>query len=89
MSDASQPEVDLLDSPEVVSLKFTGNRLHKSKGTWQFITNQGHPASIFGKYLFERRFEIWNFRNICCKIYCLPVSPRIFEHPRNGLITLF
>ena len=58
MSDASQPEVDLLDSPEVVSLKFTGNRLHKSKGTWQFITNQGHPASIFGKYLFERRFVV-------------------------------
>ena len=25
---------------------------------------QGHPASIFGKYLFGRRFEIWNFRNI-------------------------
>ena len=87
MSDASQPEVDLLDSPEVVSLKFTGNRLHKSKGTWRFITNQGHPASIFGKYLFERRFE--NFRNICCKIYCSPISPRIFEHLRNGIITHF
>ena len=22
------------------------------------IENQGHPTSIFGKYLFERRFEI-------------------------------
>ena len=41
---------------------------------------QGHPTTIFGKYLFGRRFEIQNFRNICCKISCLPNSPRIFEH---------
>ena len=30
-----------------------------------------------------------NFRNICCKISCLPASPRIFEHLQNGIITLF
>ena len=47
---------------------------------------RGHPMSIFGKYLFERRFEIWNFRNICCKIFCLPASPRIFEHLKNDII---
>ena len=46
----------------------------------------GHPTSIFGKYLFGRRFEIKNFRNICYKISCLPASPRIFEHLRNSII---
>ena len=34
----------------------------------------GAPNVNFGKYLFGRRFEIQNFRNICCKISCLPVS---------------
>ena len=50
---------------------------------------QGHPTTIFGKYLFGRRFEIYNFRNICCKISCLPASPRIFEHLNNGIIAYF
>ena len=48
--------------------------------------DQGHPTSIFGKYLFGGQFEIWSFRNICCKISCLPASPRIFEHLKNGII---
>ena len=54
-------------------------------------TCQGHPTSIFGKYLltFGKRFEIWNFRNICCKISCLPACPRIFEHLKNGIIAHF
>ena len=47
---------------------------------------QGHPTSIFGKYLFGRRFEIQKFRNICCKISCLLASPRIFEHLKKGKI---
>ena len=47
---------------------------------------QGHATSIFGKYLFGRRFEISNFRNICCEISCLPASPRIFKHLRTGII---
>ena len=50
---------------------------------------QGQPTSIFGKYLFGRRFEIYNFRNICCKISCLPASPRIFERLRSGIIAHF
>ena len=50
---------------------------------------QGHPTSIFGKYLFGRRFEIYNFRNICCKISCLPASPRIFDHLKPGITALF
>ena len=50
---------------------------------------QGHPTTIFGKYLFGRRFAIYNFRNICCKISCLPASPRIFEHLKNGIIAHF
>ena len=50
---------------------------------------QGHPTSIFGKYLFGRRFEIYNFRNICCKISCLPASPRTFEHLKNSIFAHF
>ena len=32
------------------------------------------------------RKTIWDleFRNICCKISCLPASPKIFEHLKNG-----
>ena len=51
-----------------------------------FVKWQGHPTSIFGKYLIGSRFEIYNFRNICCKIFCLLASPRIFEHLKIGLI---
>ena len=31
---------------------------------YQFTNLQGHPTTIFGKYLFGRRFEIQNFRSI-------------------------
>ena len=30
-----------------------------------------------------------NFRNICCKIFCLPAFPRIFEHQKIGIIAHF
>ena len=33
--------------------------------------------------------DLRNFRNICCKISCLPASPRIFEHLKNGIIAQF
>ena len=39
-------------------------------------TFQGHPTSIFGKY-------------VCCKISCLPASPGIFKHLKNGIIAHF
>ena len=55
----------------------------------QFATCQGHPTSIFGKYLFRRRFERQNFRNISCKIPCFPASPWVFEHLKNGIIAHF
>ena len=29
------------------------------------------------------------FVDFCCKISCLPASPRIFEHLQNGIITHF
>ena len=50
---------------------------------------QGHPTTIFGR--ISVRNAIWdlNFRNICCKISCLPASPRIFEHVKNGVIAYF
>ena len=62
---------------------------YKNTINTQTPSYQGHPTAIFGKYLFGRRFEIYNFRNICCKISCLPASPRIFEHLQNGIITHF
>ena len=37
---------------------------------------RGHPTSIFGKY-------------VCCKISCLPASPGIFKHLKNGIIAHF
>ena len=43
------------------------------------LIKQGHPTSIFGKYLFGKRFEIENFRNICCKISCLPASKKWYN----------
>ena len=50
---------------------------------------QGHPTAIFGKYLFGRQFEIWNFRNIVVKfLACVPLF-RIFEHLTNGIIAHF
>ena len=39
-------------------------------------TFQGHPTSIFGKY-------------VCCNISCLPASPGIFKHLKNGIIAHF
>ena len=50
---------------------------------------RGTQRKFSEKYLFRRRFEIYNFRNICCKIYFLPASPRIFEHLKNGIIAYF
>ena len=55
--------------------EFSGCRFRQCILSTIFI--QGNPMSIFGKYLFGRRFQIYNFRNICCKISCLPASPRI------------
>ena len=56
---------------ELVLLKFTWWTLKQKAGSEIRVPiKQGHPTSIFGKYLFGRRFEIYNFRNICCKISC-------------------
>ena len=52
-------------------------------------TKHEHPTPIFGKYLYGRRFEIQNFRNIFCKIFCLPASTRIFEPLKSGVIAQF
>ena len=50
---------------------------------------QGHPTSVFGENICSEDDWIYNFRNICCKISCLPDSPRIFEHLKNGIIAHF
>ena len=52
-------------------------------------TLRGTQRQFSENYLFGRRFAICNFRNICCKISCLPASPRIFEHLKNGIIAYF
>ena len=66
------------------------NRIRKKHFIFQEDISQGHPTSIFRKYLFGRWFEIYNFWNIYhCKISCLPASPRIFEHLNNGKIAHF
>ena len=75
-------------------------RWNKSKEVWSsesvhflcvvsIAIIQGHPTPIFGKYLFGRRFEIYNFRNICWKLSCLPASPRIFEHLKLVQLPIF
>ena len=66
------------------------NRIRKKHFIFQEDISQGHPTSIFRKYLFGRWFEIYNFWNIYhCKISCLPASSRIFEHLNNGKIAHF
>ena len=50
---------------------------------------RGTQRQFSEKYLFGRRFEIYNFRNICCKSSCLPASLSIFEHLKNGTIAHF
>ena len=47
--------------------------------------SRGTQRQFSGKYLFGRRYEIYNFRSICCKISCLPASLRIFEHLQIGI----
>ena len=56
---------------------------------YQSLNFRGTQRQFSEKYLFGRRFEIQNFRNICCKISCLPASPRIFEHLKNSKIAHF
>ena len=49
---------------------------------------QGHPTSIFGKYLSRK--TIWDLEfseHLLYSLACLP--PRIFEHLKNGKIAGF
>ena len=64
----------------------TGASLSPLRTNWTSKRSGATNVKVFGKYLFGRRFEILNFRNICCKISCLPAPPRIFEHLKNGII---
>ena len=45
---------------------------------------RGTQRQFSEEYPFGRQFEIYNFRNICCKISCLPASHRIFEHVKRS-----
>ena len=49
---------------------------------------RGTQRQFSKKYLFGRPFKIENFRNICCKISCLPASPRIFEHLKIVIVVV-
>ena len=53
------------------------------------VTNSGAPNVNFWKISVRKTIWDTEFRNICCKISCLPTSPRIFEHLKNGIISPF
>ena len=55
-----------------------------NKGTSSSFTIRSTQRQFSGYICSEDEFEIRNFRNICCKISCLPAFPRIFEHLKNG-----
>ena len=66
------------------------NTLSKTRRDVSLLTEfRGTQRQFSGKYLFGRRFEIYNFRNVCCKISCVHASPRIFEHIKNGVFAHF
>ena len=70
----------------------SNNYIYRTSVYTEYFTEcpRGTQRQFSGKYLFGRRFETrYNFRNICCKISCLPASPRIFEHLQSGIITHF
>ena len=50
----------------------------------------GAPNDNFRKNICsEDNLRSRIFETFCCKISCLPASPRIFEHLRNGIIAHF
>ena len=49
------------------------------------IAVAGAPNDDFRKNICSED----DFRIICCKISCLPASPMIFEHQKNGIIAYF
>ena len=74
-------------------LKFSGLKSNRTRKLFISKTQawdwSGAPNDNFRKNLFGGRFDILNFRDICCKISYLPASPRIFEHVKNGIIAHF
>ena len=50
---------------------------------------QGTQRQFSENISSKHGFEIYNFRNIYCQSFCLPASPRIFEHLKNGIIGHF
>ena len=48
----------------------------------------GAPNVNFWKTFVRKTIWDLEFWNICCKICCLPASPRIFEHLKNGMAFL-
>ena len=68
---------------------------HASSQILSIVSNHQNRIKIRGT---QRQFSeisvrktIWDleFSNICCKISCLPASPRIFEDLKNGIIAYF
>ena len=58
-------ETKTAQNNNIIDSNMKNNRARVARFLTNFLT-------IFGKYLFGRRFEIWNFRNICSKMSCLP-----------------
>ena len=51
--------------------------------------NRGTQSQFSENICSEDDLRSSIFGNICCKISCLPASPRIFEHIKNGIIAHF
>ena len=65
------------------------NSLQSLKQRKSFSHQTGAPNDNFRKISVRKTIWDQNFRNVCCKTSCLPASPRIFEHLKNGKIANF
>ena len=65
--------------------------LHRSKTPLLKLPNKnmGTQSQFSENICSEDDLRSSIFGNICCKISCLPASPRIFEHTKNGIIAHF
>ena len=90
-----QKVVDQFAVIHVWALKY-GRKARSSRFSWSVSLESlskderrsGAPNKNFRKISVRMTICNLEFLNICCKI-CLPASPRIFEHLKNGIIAHF
>ena len=77
-----------MENLQIRTLGLANKRL--STTDYNTANTQGHTTAIFRKISVRKTILDLKFlEHICCKISCLPASPRIFEHLQNGIITHF